>query len=75
MIVIHCYVALIVMEIKFWYSMGFVGLSYSMEINGKKYSFGFVNEDEAKDLSIKKLKELEIEYDEDDIDFIWDGSL
>ena len=75
MIVIYCYVALIDMEIKFWHSMGFVGSSYSMEIDGKNYSFGFVNEDEAKVLAIKKLKELEIEYDDSEIDFIWDGSL
>jgi len=62
-------------EIKFYHSMGFVGSSYSMKIDDKRYSFGFVNEDEAKKLAIKKLKNLEIEYDESDIDFKWDGRL
>ena len=62
------------MEIKFWHSMGFVGSSYSMNVDGKKYSFSFVNEDEAKDIAIKKLGELNIEYD-DEIVFEWDGTL
>jgi len=55
--------------------MGFVGSSYSMEIDGKTFSFGFVNEKEAKELAIKKLDELNINFDKNKIDFRWDGSI
>ena len=61
-------------KIKFIHSMGFVGSSYSMKIDDTKYSFGFVSEDEARELVKEKLTELNIEYNQD-IEFKWDGTI
>ena len=62
------------MKINFIQSSSFVGSSYGMMINKKYYSFGFVNETEAKVMALDKLNELAIKYT-DDINFKWDGSI
>jgi len=54
--------------------MGVVGSSYSMMIDEKKYSFGFISEIEAKKLAKEKLKELNIKYN-DNIEYKWDGTI
>ncbi len=72
----RCYVALIIMEIKFWHSCGFVGSSYSMDVDGKHYSFGFDNEEDCKIKASKILKdEYNIEKELNEIEFVWDGTL
>jgi hypothetical protein len=63
------------MEIKFWHSCGFVGSSYSMDVNGKHYSFGFDDENECKIKASKiLLDEYSIDIKPEDIKFVWDGT-
>ena len=74
-----CYVALIIMgelDIKFTYGNSFVGTSYSMEVNGKDYNFGFDTENDVKEQIVEILKnEYEYKIDKDDIEFKWDGTM
>ena len=73
---IHCYVALIIMDIKYWYSCGFVGSSYSMDVDNKHYSFGFHNEYECRIKASKILKdEYGVDIEPNEIVFKWDGTL
>lgn len=64
------------LDIKFSVGHSFVGASYSMNVNGKEYCFGFETEDNVKD-NIKTIlsNEYDYEIDVDDIDFEWDGTM
>ena len=52
----------------------FFGSTYSMVVDKKIYSFGFVNEEKAVIMANEKLEELEIKYDKKII-FEWDETL
>ena len=59
------------MNIKYWHSCGFVGSSYSMDVDNKHYSFGFDNEDECKILK----DQYDVDIEPNEIEFKWDGTL
>lgn len=67
---------MIELDIKFTYGSSFVGTSYSMNVNGEDYGFGFDTEDEVKNKIVDILKnEYNYEIDINDIDFEWDGTM
>lgn len=67
---------MIKLNVKFTYGGSFVGTSYSMNVNGKDYSFGFDIEEVVKNKIVDILKnEYDYEIDIDDINFEWDGTM
>jgi hypothetical protein len=66
------------MIINFYFGCSFVGIVYYMTISGVNINLGSFssNENEAKSEAIQILKQnYKLDYKEEDITFMWDGTL